>query len=669
MKAPLSYVPALPAALGMMAGIILFGLSPSWIIPFIALIVALTSFLFHRQWVAFVLVFTTLGWILSFVSRPAPPPEDSFLRKNTWSGVVEDIRATPAAVRLNVKIYDRDSLHITPFHCGVLIPNPPVKFEPGDWINFRGKLSDPAESTDLPDENSYNPKYFTDGITAHANVAPDDIEICGYHQSLRRTATRLQSELRDLIYRSPVNSQTAWFLAATLLGDDSVLAPDVRQQFRTIGAAHYLALSGFHIGIIAMLASIAFFPLKVSRPYGRMRHLFVIVLIWLYAFVCGMSPSLVRAAVLISIFLLAKVFQRQSSPYNSLCVAAILILALSPRQLFAPGFQMSFAAVLAILVFAPRFNPFSNTGSRTYRLASFVTVPLAAMLGTCLITLVHFHRFPLLFLIPNLVLAVLLPLLLSSGVIMIIATAVGLRLSVLGTFTDVIYNSVAGFCQAMSEISGAELTGIFLPTGTVIAAVIALILLAFALNYRKRNYFILAVTALLISWLVFLLQPALPDAELYITRQPLRTDIIIRQGDSAFVVTTAPEQNYTAVAANLSRRYADFLARRSCTDSLTINNLDFSLPTVRRRGDYIIFGNRTLLIASSQTDATIRPNYLLVTRQSGREPFSLVRAVNPDTVIIARDTPQLRASRLLDSCNHHSIPVIYLIDRPFSLTR
>ena len=426
----------------MMAGIVLFGLSPSCIIPLFTLIVAFTAFIFHRQWFGFLLIFTTLGWTLSFVSRPTEPPVDSFTEKNTWNGVVEDVRATPAAVRLNVKIYDRASRHITPFRCGVLIPNPPVKFEPGDRVNFKGKLSNPSESTDLPDENSYNPKYFTEGITAHANVAPDDIEICGYRQTLRRTATRLQSELRDLIYRSPVNSQTAWFLAATLLGDDSVLAPDVRQQFRTIGAAHYLALSGFHIGIIAMLASIAFFPLKLSRRYGRMRHLFVIVLIWLYAFVCGMSPSLVRAAVLISIFLLAKVRQRHSSPYNSLCVAAILILAFSPRQLFAPGFQMSFAAVLAILIFAPRFNPFSDPGSRAYRVASFVSVPLAAMLGTCLITMVHFHRFPLLFLIPNLVLAVLLPLLLSAGVIMIVTTAVGLRLSVLGTFLDIIYNII-----------------------------------------------------------------------------------------------------------------------------------------------------------------------------------------------------------------------------------
>ena len=653
----------------MMAGIVMFSLATSWVIPLVAIVAGLTSFLFHRHWIAFLSMFISLGWILSLASNPADPPADVFNGRSSWSGVISDLRSTPAAVRLYAELDLRDGGNISPFRCAILIPNPPVKFEPGDRITFTATLLNPVGNADLPDENSYNPKYFTDGIKAHANVAPDKIEITDSKNTLRRTSVRLQEDLRDLIYRSPVSSPTAWFLSATLLGDDSMLDNNLRQQFRSIGAAHYLALSGFHIGIIAMLASIAFFPFKLSRRYGRLRHLGVIILIWAYAFACGMSPSLVRAAVLITVFLLAKVLQRQSSPYNSLCVAAIIILAFSPRQLFAPGFQMSFAAVLSILIFSRRFNPFGDQGSLAYRLASFVTVPLAAMLGTCLITMVHFHRLPILFLIPNLALAVLLPLMLAAGVTIIIATAVGLRLSFLGKLLDVIYNSVEVFCNVMSEISGAELTGIFLPAGTVIAAAIALILFAIAFSHRKRLYYILSCAALLTSILAFIFQPNLPAAELYITRQPLRTDIVIRENDSTFIVTTAPEQNFPTISANLSRRYADFFARRSCSNSLTINNSDFSLPTVRRRGDYIIFGDRTLLMASPQTDAAVRPNYLLVTRQSGRDPFSLIREAQPDTVIIARDTPQLRAARLLDSCHQHSIPAIHLTDHPFSLVR
>lgn len=652
----------------MMAGIVLYGISPLWYTPLIALILAVATFFTRRHWFAFLLIFISLGWTVSFVSRPVEPPDNAFSEKATWNGAVKDLRVTPAAVRLTITINKRNRQPVKPFLCAVLIPNPPTQFEPGDNVTFNGKLSNPNENADLPDENSYNPKYFTDGITAHANIAPDKIEITGSQTSLRRTALRLQSDLRDFIYRSPVSSRTAWFLSATLLGDDSVLDQDVRQEFRSIGVAHYLALSGFHIGIIAMLASIAFFPLKLSRRFGRLRHIAVIGLIWLYAFICGMSPSLVRAAVLISVFLLAKMLQRQSSPYNSLCVAAILILSFTPRQLFAPGFQMSFAAVLAILVFAPRFNPFSNPGSRAYRIASFVTVPLAAMLGTCLISMFHFHRFPLLFLIPNLVLAVLLPLLLSAGVVMVITTALGVRFTLLGALLDGIYTVIEQFCHAMSEISGAELTGIFLPPGTILSAAIAVILFAIALNTRKRIFFIFATGALLISVLVFLLRPALPTTELYITRQPLRTDIVIREQDSAFLITTAPEQYHSNISANLSRRYADFLARRACNDSLSINNSDFSLPTIKRRGDCIIFGDRTLLIASPNVSPITRPNYLLVTRQSGKEPFSLIRAVRPDTVIIARDTPLLRASRLLDSCKRHDIPAIHLTDRPFCLT-
>lgn len=615
------------------------------------------------------MVFITVGWTISFVSRPTEAPANAFSDKAQWSGEVTDIRTTPGAARLTVDIHYENNVAATTFKCAVLIPNPLEKYEPGDCVKFTAKLFNPAETSDLPDENSYNPKYFTDGITAQANVAPDNIEVIGSYPTLRRTAMRWQADLRDLIYRSPVSSQTAWFLAATLLGDDSMLDPNVKQQFRATGAAHYLALSGFHIGIIAMLASIAFFPLKLMGRFGRLRHIGVIFLIWLYAFICGMSPSLVRAAVLISVFLLAKVLQRQSSPYNSLCVAAICILTFAPRQLFAPGFQLSFCAVLAILVFAPRFNPFRNQGSRAYRIAEFFTVPLAAMLGTCLITIVHFHRLPIIFLIPNLILAVLLPLLLSAGIIIMITTAIGLRLSLLGAFIDMIYTAVTALCDKLAHLPCAELTGIFLPPLTVISGSIAIILLAYAITVRRRLYFTLSLAFFLCSTLVYILRPQLPDSELYITRQPLRTDIVVRERDSTFIITTAPERNWTAVTSSLSRRYANFLARRSCSDSLTVNNSDFTLPTIRRRDNYIIFGDKTLFIASSANvnTATIQPHYLLITRQSGRDPFSIVNRIMPDTVIIARDTPQLRASRLLDSCHLHSIPAIHLTDRPFRI--
>ncbi len=652
----------------MMAGIVVFAQTDTLICLIAATICAITLILIHRHWLAFLFLFFCLGWVISYADAPSAPPDDAFSSKACWNGCVSDIKHTTAATRITVNVYHSDKAEIVePFKCSLLLPDANSSIEPGDIISFTGRLSAPQAEADIPDEKSFNPTFYVDGITASAYVSPDDITIDGHTRSLKRTALRLQNDLRDLIYRSTISSPTAWFLSTTLLGDDSMLDPTVKEQFRSIGAAHYLALSGFHIGIIAMLASLAFFPLKTWSRFGRLRHIGVIAIIWLYAFACGLSPSLTRAAILISIYLSAKLLQRQSSPYNSLCIAAILILAFAPRQLFAPGFQLSFCAVLAILSIAPLLNPFQKTSTTAYRAASFVTVPLAAMAGTCFITMIHFHRFPVIFLIPNLILGILLPLLLSAGAIMMLATFIGIKLSSVGMITDKIYNAVENMSETISSWSGTEITGVFLTPATIAAGVAAIAAMTIALHSKRRIAFIAAACLSASAFLLHQLMPAQKPYELYITRQPLRTDIVIRDGDKACLITTADKREHAEIERSLSSRYSDFLARRNCNAHLTVAQGDFDMPSIRKRGDYIIAGDKIILTGKT-ADSGLHIDYLLITRRSGNRPLDIVKTVRPDTVIISRDTPHKRAQKLIDSCSTLSIPTLWLTERSFSLT-
>ena len=670
MKAPFSYIPAMPAALGIMVGIVLFYICPSWAIPVSAIIIGAVTFAFKRHWFTFCAFFVAFGWLLSSADKPSDPPADAWNVRSVWSGEVSAVRSTSSATRLTVVIDSCDSNKLQPFKTALLLPTPTDLFMPGDILQFTARLYNPDLSADVPDENRFNPTFFVDGITAQANVSPDDISIIRSLPTLKRTSLEWQAGIQDLIYKAPISSKTAWFLSATLIGDDSLLDPSLIQSFRTIGAAHYLALSGFHIGIIAMLASIAFFPLKTWSKVGRLRHLFVIALIWLYAFACGMSPSLVRAAILISIFLLAKVLQRQSSPYNSLCIAAVAILAFSPRQLFAPGFQLSFCAVLSILTFSRPLNPIKNRRSRLYNLTSFLTVPLAAMLGTCLVTIFHFHRFPLLFLIPNLLLAVLLPILLTLGVILILASAVGLNLTFIGSSADFIYQSIDKLCVFLSSFPKSEISGIFLTPATIVAALISIILLAVGLNYHRRILLICSALSLSLAILIQLQQPYLPDVELYVTRQPTRTDIVIRDNDTAVIFTTAPDRYRPSIAERLSMRYSNFLSRRNCNTTLTVLNSDFTLPSVRLRNDYLVFGSKIIYIPTTSQPVyteSIPVDYLIISRVTGNQAFDLIKKIPADTVIITRDVPALRAQRLIDSCLIGNKPYLHLKNHPFSL--
>ncbi len=651
----------------MMAGIVLYstGVQIPWLIPIIA--IAIAAIVLKQYLPGYICLFAVLGWLFSLANRPGDCPEDIIGPRVTLDGEVVAVRYSSGAVRLTVDSHREGQ----PFRCSLLMPGAGREFQCGDSLRFTTRLRQTGSDIDLPDEISFNPTAYVDGISAEAYISPDDITITGYRNSPRRRAEQWHDRLLDLIYRSPVNSNSAWFLSATLLGDDSMLDPELREEFRATGVAHYLALSGFHVGIIAMLAGMLLFPLKTWSRAGRYRHLVVITLIWAYVIVCGMSASLVRAAVLITIFLLAKLIGRQSTPYNSLCVAAVAILAFSPRQLFSPGFQLSFAAVLSILILSPLLNPFSRKRHTAYVIASCFTVPVAAMAGTCLITMIHFHRLPLLFLVPNLLLGLLMPLLLSLGVMLMISTACGISFTIAGKIVDIIYSSVEYICSQLAHLPHAEITGIFLNTPAIIAGVITLILLTVALHYRRLVTLIAAIVAGLICVASSSLSDPLPDSELIVTRRPLRTDIVLRQDNRCMLVSTGDSCQIADALPDLSRRYSNYLSRRRCEPMLWFAPDSFNLGCIARRGHYLIFNDKTLLFSPELNTPIVKDvhiDYLLLTRRSGAQPERLIQSFKPDTILIAADMPSKRALRLSHYCDTTGIPYLNLKNAPFYLS-
>lgn len=589
-------------------------------------------------------------------------------RRITLSGEICEVSRSQGAVRLTVDTR-ADGRRL---RCSLLMPGAGGHFECGDSVSFTARLRQPGSEADLPDENSFNPSVYVDGITAEAYVSPDDVTVTGHRNTLRRSAERWRNSLQDLIYLSPVNSSSAWFLSATLLGDDSMLDPWMREDFRATGTAHYLALSGFHVGIVAMFAGLMLFPFKTWSRAGRYRNLAVVLLIWSYVVMCGMSASLIRAAVLISIFLLAKVLGRQSSPFNSLCIAALIILSYAPRQLFAPGFQLSFVAVLAILLIAPLINPFSRRHHTAYRIAELFTVPVAAMAGTCLITMVHFHRLPILFLLPNLLLGILMPLLLTLGIILMAATACGISLKPLGCIVDFCCGLTDDICSKLSGFPHAEISGIFLTAPTIAAGALTLVLLILALHRRRPVTFLTALACGAVTAAAAAFSTPLPDSELIVTRRPLRTDIVVRHRDRCMLVTTGDSTKVADLLPELSRRYRDYLSRRSCHDTIALAPGHLDLGPIKRRGHWLVFNDKVMLIspdAATQTVPGVHIDYLLITRLCGPRPENIVSSIASDTVLIAADMPPRRRERLHAYCEQSAQPYLDLRTSPLRLAR
>lgn len=222
-------------------------------------------------------------------------------------------------------------------------------------------------------------------------------------------------------------------VGALTLGYKEDLGKELKHHFQASGAAHVLAVSGLHTGIIygLLLALMTiggrYKPLYENR-LGRCLVSGVIILcMWGYAWLTGMTPSVVRAVLMVTIFEVGRMLYRQAFSINTVAAAAVLILLVHPQDLWSVSFQLSFAATAAIIVTADILGPTIKYHKlrKTFwgRLCNWtigiLIVSLAAQLGTMPITMYYFHQFSCYFLLTNLIVLPLASLLVPCGLVSI----------------------------------------------------------------------------------------------------------------------------------------------------------------------------------------------------------------------------------------------------------
>ena len=219
---------------------------------------------------------------------------------------------------------------------------------------------------------------------------------------------------------------------ALTLGYKDDIDPEIRRHFQASGAAHVLAVSGLHTGIlyglVLWLLTLGgrFKPLYENR-FGRCAISGVVIAVmWGYAWLTDMTPSVVRAVTMVTIFEVGRMVYRQALSLNTIAAAAVLILAVRPTDLWSVSFQLSFAATTAIVVIASsQYSGFSNQHSvfrhRWLRyILGIIVVSLAAQIGTLPITMYYFGQISCYFLLTNLIVLPIATVLVPCGLVTIV---------------------------------------------------------------------------------------------------------------------------------------------------------------------------------------------------------------------------------------------------------
>ena len=243
-------------------------------------------------------------------------------------------------------------------------------------------------------------------------------------------------------------------VAAMTLGDKTAIDKDLRQTYNISGAAHVLALSGLHMGII--------YAALTLLTFGRRRRIvtqaLIVIALWAFVFLVGMPASAVRAAAMLSLYALLTLGYREKASINALAFTALVMLSISPYTLFDVGFQMSFLAVLSILVWTPIMSDWvSPTLQRRWpplRWAWGLTaVTLAAQLGVAPLIAYYFGRISIYFLLSSFV---AIP---AVTVIVWLALATLLVPGLTPVLTAVT-NGLNACLDAISRLPGANIEGL-----------------------------------------------------------------------------------------------------------------------------------------------------------------------------------------------------------------
>lgn len=190
--------------------------------------------------------------------------------------------------------------------------------------------------------------------------------------------------------------------AALMFGYKHELDSELRQRFSNIGAGHILAISGLHFHIIFGMIFYLFSFLGAGKQGKYLRLLFVLPLIWGFAFLTGFSPSVNRAAWMMSIWIVGHTFFFRSFSINTVASSALLMLLANPLYLFDVSFQLSYSAVTAIVWLNPYLKQlYWSVNPVLSYLWELICISITAQLGVLPLSVYYFHQLPLLFLLTN----------------------------------------------------------------------------------------------------------------------------------------------------------------------------------------------------------------------------------------------------------------------------
>lgn len=522
-----------------------------------------------------------------------------------------------------------------------------------------------------PEEFDYRAYLMRKGITGQAYLREGDwvsLQANDAHP-LYAFSYRFRDRLLTSLQRCGLNDDEYGVAAAILLGYDDKLADEVRQHYVAAGSMHILCVSGLHVGIIYLLAGFLLGFLNRKQWQKTLKNILLLALIWFYALIAGLSPSILRASMMISFVVFGEIIQRKGFAVNSITASAFILLCANPYNLFEIGFQLSYAAVISIVVLQkPIYNLLYLKNKLLDKAWEITSVTLAAQLATVPFTLFYFNQFSTYFWLSNLLMMPISFVVVISGMILLLVSWIPYINLMVGRL---VWGAVYGMNSVVAWVEGLPFSfikGLYVSGFEFAMLLVTLFLLLLLAALRKRRLVIGMLSAVVLFMASVTVRLYRSDDQKSATVFSLRNHTavdFVRGGAHVLLADSALMADESAVDYSLKGAWAkQFL---SLHPGVIDFEEDFEGSYVRKKSNLIAFDGKLLALwdgsrLSDSLSYRLPVDYLLVRGRQKPDLQSVVNGYDLQTLLIDGSVPDYLAEQWASQACDMALPYINIGD-------
>lgn len=468
-------------------------------------------------------------------------------------------------------------------------------------------------------------------------------------------AYSLRKKLLSIYKEKGISGDEFSVLAALTLGIKDFLSDDITKSYSSSGAMHILAVSGLHVGIIYLILNSLLFFMDRNRFLRVVKAIVLIVFIWFFAFITGLSPSVRRAALMLSLIIIGQLTGRHPSIYNSIAVSAFFILLVNPLIILQVGFQLSYSAVIAIVYFQPKlYRIFEIDNWLIDKIWALTTVSLAAQIGTFPISVYYFHKFPVYFFLSNLIVIPAAYLIIVLAIILLLSNSVILLSDFFAFILKHILSGLNFSTHFIEQLPFSSINHIsFSVFETILLYLLIAVWIIYFINYRHK----FAIYTSLILLLAFFSSRSYRELHAVLKNEL----IIFNSGNTELIGLKLSENLLFITDSNFidSKNYQyatdNYKAHKFIHNSYLIHD-SINFPNIYFKNNYLKINNLRIVLLNNnhftdrQNTQKLKTNLLIVSKGFNANIQQIIDLFEFDEIILDASLASWREKKILQDC-------------------